>query len=133
MFGVDINRRTVHDRTMPEEKKEIFQEDSSLLEAARQQSMQEGIANILEDCAGKIRALKATEDISLEKMLLNYWDGCNVEMVRSLVKHSVKPSNLIYLLIGATYEATLGTAKEKDNAILQMVLRCRVTDPSSQH
>ena len=72
MFGVDINRRTVHYRTMPEEKQEIFQEDSSLLEAARQQSMQEEIANILEDFAGKIRALKATEDISLEKMLLNY-------------------------------------------------------------
>jgi hypothetical protein len=118
---------------MPGQKEKVIQEDNSELEAARQQSMQEEIAHILEDFAGKIRALKATEDISLEKMLLNYWDGCNVATVRSLVKHNVKPSNLIYLLIGAAYEATFGTAKEKDDAILQMVLRCRITDPGSQH
>ena len=67
MFWVDLHHPTVHYRTMIEEKKEIFQEDSSLLEAARQQSMQEEIANILEDFAGKIRALRAIEDISLEK------------------------------------------------------------------
>jgi hypothetical protein len=98
------------------------------IEAARQQSMQEEIADILADFAGKIRSLKATEDISLEKMLLNYWDCCTVETVRSLVKHSVKPSNLIYLLLGAAYEATFGDAKEKDDAIMQMVLRYRITD-----
>jgi hypothetical protein len=104
-----------------------------MMDTARQESMQEELADILEGFAGKIRTLKATEDVSLEKMLLNYWECCTVETVRSLVKHSVKPSNLISLLIGAAYEATFGDARERDEAILQMVLRCRIADPGSQH
>jgi hypothetical protein len=38
-----------------------------------------------------------------------------------------KPSPLIYLLIGAASEATFGDAKEKDDTIMQMILRCRIT------
>jgi hypothetical protein len=65
-------------------------------------------------------------------VLLNYWEACIVKTVRTFVEHGVKPTNLIYLLLGAAYEAAPGDPKAKDDAIMQMVLRCRITDPGSQ-
>lgn len=101
--------------------------DSSVVEAARQQSMQEDIATILEDFAGKIRGLGPIEGFSREGVLLHYWDCCIVKTVRSFTKHRVTPSKLISLLLGAAYEAPCGDAQEKDDAIMQMVLRGRLT------
>ena len=78
------------------------------------------------------RRLGPIEGFSPKGVLLNYWEACIVKTVRTFVEHGVKPTNLIYLLLGAAYEAARGDRKAKDDAIMQMVLHCRITDPSSQ-
>ena len=94
--------------------------------------MKDAIADILADYAEKIRGLEPFDDHSIEKLILNYWDTCTVQTVRAFKKHGIKPTDLMFLLMGAVYEAAPGTLPDKDNAVMQMALRCRLTDDAAQ-
>ena len=92
--------------------------------------MKDAIADVFQDFADKIRNLGEIEDMSLETLLLNYWECCLVMTVRTLRKHGTSSDHLLSLLQGVQMEAVSGTLEQKEDAIMQALLRSRITGNS---
>ena len=71
--------------------------------------------------------------MSLDSLILNYWEFCIAKTVKTFKQHGIEPGNLMYLFMGMIHEAAApGSLKEKDNAMMQMALKSRITDDSPQ-
>jgi hypothetical protein len=94
--------------------------------------MKEEIAAILEDFAGKIRALEPFDHYSLEKLILHHWETFTVQTVRTFIQHGINPTGLMFLLMAAVEDVAPGTLEDSDKAVMQMALKHHITEDTPQ-